>query len=151
MKLYVAYGSNLNKNQMSRRCPGARPLYSGYLNNWELIYRGSKTGAYASIRRKKNSRVPVGIWEITPDDEIHLDMYEGYPRFYQKRNVFVTLENDRKVKAMVYIMRDDAKPGEPSANYIDTIIKGYKDFYLDFAYLIESISKNLEETKKERN
>ena len=51
MKLYVAYGSNLNKEQMSHRCPDAKPVYTGYLENWELIYRGSKTGAYATIRR----------------------------------------------------------------------------------------------------
>lgn len=42
MKLYVAYGSNLNKEQMSHRCPDAKPVYTGYLENWELIYRGSK-------------------------------------------------------------------------------------------------------------
>lgn len=55
MKLYVAYGSNLNKEQMSHRCPDAKPVYTGYLENWELIYRGSKTGAYATIRRKKDT------------------------------------------------------------------------------------------------
>ena len=56
MKLYVAYGSNLNKQQMRHRCPSAKPVYTGYLNNWELIYRGSKTGSYATIRRKKGYR-----------------------------------------------------------------------------------------------
>ena len=40
MKLYVAYGSNLNKQQMRHRCPSAKPVYTGYLNNWELIYEG---------------------------------------------------------------------------------------------------------------
>ena len=52
MKLYVAYGSNLDKEQMKYRCPLARPVQSGYLDNWQLIYRWSKTGAYASIRYK---------------------------------------------------------------------------------------------------
>lgn len=60
MKLYVAYGSNLDKEQMKYRCPSARPVQSGYLDNWQLIYRGSKTGAYASIRYKK--RMPCSRW-----------------------------------------------------------------------------------------
>ena len=30
MKLYVAYGSNLNKEQMSHRCPDAKPVYTGF-------------------------------------------------------------------------------------------------------------------------
>lgn len=55
-KLYVAYGSNLSKEQMARRCPTAKIYGIGFLNNWELIYRGSKTGAYATIRRKKEAK-----------------------------------------------------------------------------------------------
>lgn len=62
MKLYVAYGSNLDKKQMKYRCPLARPVQSGYLDNWQLIYRGSKTGAYASIRYKK--RMSCSRWNM---------------------------------------------------------------------------------------
>ena len=76
MKLYVAYGSNLNKQQMRHRCPSAKPVYTGYLNNWELVYRGSKTGSYATIRRKKGDRVPVVVWGIQHSDERNLDIYE---------------------------------------------------------------------------
>lgn len=150
MKLYVAYGSNLDKMQMKYRCPGARPVYSGHLENWQLIYRGSKTGAYASIRYKKGCRVPVGIWEITAHDEKFLDMYEGYPSFYQKKNIYVHLEDGSRVKAMVYIMRSDAAPGVPSKQYMRTILRGYADFHLDENYLIESLIRNQDETGKER-
>lgn len=150
MKLYVAYGSNLDKMQMKYRCPGARPVYSGHLENWQLIYRGSKTGAYASIRYKKGCRVPVGIWEITAHDEKFLDMYEGYPSFYQKKNIYVHLEDGSRVKAMVYIMRSDAAPGVPSKQYMRTILRGYADFHLDENYLIESLIRNQDETRKER-
>ena len=150
MKLYVAYGSNLDKMQMKYRCPGARPVYSGHLENWQLIYRGSKTRAYASIRYKKGFRVPVGIWEITADNERSLDMYEGYPSFYQKKNIYVHLEDGSRVKAMVYIMRSDATPGVPSKQYMRTILRGYADFHLDENYLIESVIRNREETGKER-
>ena len=100
MKLYVAYGSNLNKQQMRHRCPSAKPVYTGYLNNWELIYRGSKTGSYATIRRKKGYRVPVVVWGIQHSDERNLDIYEGYPRFYSKQNVYVTISDDSHIKAI---------------------------------------------------
>lgn len=123
--LYVAYGSNLNKQQMRHRCPSAKPVYTGYLNNWELIYRGSKTGSYATIRRKKGYRVPVVVWGIQHSDERNLDIYEGYPRFYSKQNVYVTISDDSHIKAMVYIMFKGAKPGQPSERYIDTIYQGF--------------------------
>ena len=102
-KLYVAYGSNLNIAQMALRCPTAHIYGTGLLNNWELIYRGSMTGSYATIRRRKGSAVPVVVWSIMENDEKSLDIYEGYPRFYFKQNVMVDLPSGKK-KAMVYIM-----------------------------------------------
>ena len=64
-KFYIAYGSNLDKARMAQRCPQAVPYASGWLDGWELIYRGSKTGNYATIRPAKKEFVPVGIWQIT--------------------------------------------------------------------------------------
>ena len=63
-KLYIAYGSNLNLAQMAARCPSARVYAKGVLNNWELVYRGHKANAHATIIRKRGSTVPVLVWEI---------------------------------------------------------------------------------------
>ena len=119
-KLYVAYGSNLNIAQMALRCPTAHIYGTGLLNNWELIYRGSMTGSYATIRRRKGSAVPVVVWSIMENDEKSLDIYEGYPRFYFKQNVMVDLPSGKK-KAMVYIMDLKRKPGRPSQRYVESI------------------------------
>ena len=77
-------------------------------------------------------------------------MYEGYPSFYQKKNIYVHLKGGARIKAMVYIMRPDAAPGTPSGQYMRTILRGYADFHLDEDYLIESLIRNQEETRKER-
>lgn len=146
-KLYVAYGSNLNKEQMARRCPTAKIYEIGFLKNWELIYRGSRTGAYATIRRKKGKIVPVAVWKIEDIDERNLDIYEGYPRFYFKRNIMVWLPTGLK-KAMVYIMDPARLPGIPSFHYIDTIYKGYSDCGLDYQYLMDSLYLNRKEIEK---
>lgn len=146
-RLYIAYGSNLNIEQMAHRCPTARIYSAGYLNNWELIYRGSKTGAYATIRRKKGSMVPIVVWEIQREDERSLDIYEGYPVFYFKQSVMASLPQGKK-KAMVYIMDTSRLPRRPSQKYIDTIYEGYIDNDLDLVYLEESLLLNEEEIKK---
>ena len=147
MKYYVAYGSNLDMEQMARRCPDARPYASGILKGYELIYRGSLTGSYATIRKRKGKMVPVGVWCISPADERSLDRYEGYPHFYQKQTVSVALESGLDVEGMVYIMRRDAKPGRPYQGYVDTLLRGYLDFGLDESYLLESLELNRNETK----
>ena len=86
-KLYVAYGSNLNLKQMAYRCPSASIYGTGQLTNWELLYRGSATNSHATIAKKHGSYVPVLLWNIEPEDEKRLDIYEGYPRYYYKQNV----------------------------------------------------------------
>ena len=145
MKYYVAYGSNLNLEQMAYRCPDATVVGKGIVENYGLKYRGSKTGAYATIIKEKGKHVPVLVWKISPNDERNLDRYEGFPTFYYKKNVAVKMANGEKLNAMVYIMFDEAKPGTPSNYYMRTIYDGYIANGLDLNILFESFDDNDEE------
>ena len=72
-RLYFAYGSNLNMAQMAQRSPTATPLGSAYFPGWRLVFRG-----VADIEiGEPEDLLPVGIWEIGPEDEAALDRYEG--------------------------------------------------------------------------
>ena len=84
----------------------------------------------------------VGIWEITPADEISLDRYEGFPRLYRKETVGVELKG-KAVKAMMYLM-NDGLPCLPSKWYLDAIAEGYENVGLDTVHL----TKALEHTKE---
>ena len=48
MKYYVAYGSNLNREQMAHRCPEAKLVGTGMLSNYEMVFRGNKSNAVAT-------------------------------------------------------------------------------------------------------
>ena len=37
-KLYIAYGSNLNLEQMAHRCPTAKVAGTAMLHNWRLAF-----------------------------------------------------------------------------------------------------------------
>ena len=135
-KYYIAYGSNLNVQQMKFRCPGAKVVGKSVIKNYELLYKGSKTGSYLTIEKKNGSVVPVAVWEVTADDEKRLDAYEGYPNFYYKKNMKITLaETGKIINAFVYIMHEERSLGIPSQNYISTCRFGYTIFGFDFKYL----------------
>ena len=136
-KLYVAYGSNLNLNQMGRRCPNAKVVGIGLLKDYQLTFR-----RVATIEKVEGAETPVGVWEITPKDEQALDIYEGYPHMYRKETVAVEL-GDKTVEAMVYIM-NEGRPAMPPDGYYHTILEGYGDVGLDTKYLEDA----LEDTKK---
>lgn len=140
-KLYVAYGSNLHLAQMAARCPSATIFGVGQLNNWVLLYRGRNGNAHATIARKKGASVPVLVWNIEPSDERHLDMYEGYPRYYFKQNVMVDIGNQKR-KAMVYIMDLHQRAARPSCTYVETIRQGYIDNGLNMEYFEDSLDRN---------
>ena len=145
MKLYVAYGSNLNLEQMAYRCPDAHIVGRGMIYDYALKYRGSKTGAYLTIIREKGKKVPVVVWAISESDEHNLDRYEGFPTFYYKKRMKVALENGKSIYAMAYVMFDKALPGIPSEYYIQTCLKGYLANGLDVDVFYESLEDNLNE------
>lgn len=145
MKYYVAYGSNLNLEQMAYRCPDATIVGKGIIENYALKYRGSKTGAYATVIKEKGKYVPVLVWKISHSDERSLDIYEGFPTFYYKKNITVKMANGSRMRAMVYIMFDEAVPGAPSNRYMRTIYEGYLANGLDLNILFQSFDENDEE------
>lgn len=146
---YIAYGSNLNLAQMKRRCPTAKVIGTALLKNWELLFKGSKTGSYLTIEPNTGSIVPVVVWEITSDDEKALDRYEGYPIFYYKKKIKVICKISeigisKCINAFAYIMHEERAIGMPTAAYMSTCIEGYKSFRFDENTLIEAYNKSLE-------
>lgn len=148
-KYYVAYGSNLNVRQMKMRCPGATILGTAKLKDYELLFKGSKTGSYLTIEKKEGSTVPVAIWEVTESDEKSLDRYEGYPIFYYKKEMKLQYKGirtgkRRTVNAFVYIMNEENPVGVPSIYYMKACIDGYDTFYFDKNILINAYKKSME-------
>lgn len=137
-RLYVAYGSNLNKKQMKYRCPTAKLYGTGEIKNYELQFKGHPNGAFATIAPKEGSSVPVAVWEIQPRDELSLDRYEGYPSHYFKQDVPVPLDGE-EVNAMVYIMNLKMGFGLPSPSYYHTVYEGYNDCKLDTDILDKAV------------
>lgn len=128
--LYIAYGSNLNIEQMSSRCPYATPIGNAVLKDYQLLFRGGWGGSVATVEPKEGSSVPVLIWEITPRCEDALDRYEGWPRLYRKETVGVEF-GGKTIEAMVYVMDERHPLGSPNQGYLNTIKEGYESAGFD--------------------
>ena len=134
--IYFAYGSNLNKQQMKRRCPHAQHLGKAVLKDWQLTFQKSSTGFYCNIVPCEGAKTPIGLWYI-PDSELAiLDRYEGYPTCYGREKV-KAYEMTGKVgrppvwHGVLYRMPEDRPYGFPTKKYIRTCLEGYKDFGMD--------------------
>ena len=145
-RYYLAYGSNLNIAQMQFRCPDAKAVGTAVIPDYELLFKGSLTGAYLTIEPKAGAHVPVGVWEVSAADELKLDRYEGFPSFYYKKEMRIPVKDIRTGKtrqhdAFVYIMHEDRKLGIPTDMYVRTCLEGYRDFGFDTAPLRQAFLK----------
>lgn len=145
-RYYIAYGSNLNVQQMRMRCPKATILGTANLKDWELLFKGSKTGSYLTIERCEGDTVPVVIWEVKDSDEAALDRYEGFPTFYYKKDIRLQYKGivtgrRRTITAFAYIMHEDRPIGVPSNFYMRTCLDGYDTFNFDRSVLINAYYK----------
>lgn len=125
-KLFVAYGSNLSREQMARRCPQACVVGGGLVYGYRLRFRGAPGYGVANIEPARWCSVPVLLWEVNEFDEQALDAYEGVPRLYTKDPVCVTLSTGRECFAWAYIMTSGHGLAAPAAGYFETILRGYE-------------------------
>ena len=153
-RYYLAYGSNLNVHQMMYRCPTARIIGTAVIPDYQLLFKGSKTGSYLTIEPKEGCSVPVAVWSVEDLDERRLDAYEGFPHFYYKKEMKLPITGIktgtvRLRDAFVYIMHEERPLGTPTAHYLQVCYEGYDHFGFDPKYLVDAYIASSKEDKNE--
>ena len=153
-KYYLAYGSNLNLEEMKSRCPLSKPVGAAVIPNYRLVYKGVPYRSFLTIEPCEGETVPVGIYEITEKDEARLDIYEGVPSLYTKERITITVDGT-ELEAIIYIMNSKHSYNFPSEKYLARCLEGYQQFNFDTAHLINALfttELNLSrQTKKQKN
>ena len=137
MKYYLAYGANMSVDMMGDRCPDAKLIGTGTLENFRLMFKGEPPRSYGTIEPWENFCVPFVLWDISARDEKNLDRYEGYPRVYQKHTVTVEV-NGQTVKAMYYAKPETEPVGAPNDHYVAVLWDAYERFGFDMDILIRA-------------
>jgi len=137
VKLYFAYGMNTNKDEMAYRCPAAVPVGKAVLHGYQFEFK-----SFATIVPNPNEKVEGALWSITPIDEMALDVLEGFPEFYTKKNVKV-IHDDMSYIAMTYIMSPREQNYPPSDGYYSMVSEGYQQFGLSQSQLLEAKTKTI--------
>jgi len=134
--LYFAYGSNLNRQDMTDRCPSAKPVAPALLEGWGLTFRG-----VADIEPAARRQVQGALWLLSAEDLVSLDRYEGVPSHYERRLVEVQTEEGTR-RALTYVMTTNTYLGMPSDWYLGRIEDGFRDWGLS----ADSLQRAVRET-----
>ena len=82
----------MNNSQMKSRCPSSRFISRAYLVDYKFFYDGyskNRKEAVANIVGSSGDIVWGGLFQINQDDLLALDLYEGYPIYYQRKNIAI--------------------------------------------------------------
>ncbi len=124
-RVFAAYGIGLNRAEVAKHCPTAKPIGTAELKNFKLAFRGGDAYAIATIEKAKGGSVPALLWEITPQDEAALDRWIGMPEQYRKETVKIRW-NGTAMDVLVYILTGNKPRNKPSAFYYSTLLEGYR-------------------------
>ena len=139
--LYFAYGSNLDRRQFARRCPGSRPVAPAVLRGYRLAFRG---GGHADIVQEKGGLVRGALYQVTKRDVEALDRYEGVPTYYHRITVFVKDERRRVRRAFAYKMGNGFEEAAPALSYALIILRGCRDWGIEPDAQLEAALKTRE-------
>lgn len=149
---YFAYGSNLNLSQMYKRCTSARLEYQGYLPHYDMEFLGSnrRGNGVMNIYPSEGKDIYGAIFSITKSDLKALDIYEGYPSLYIRKEIPIKIIGDDgdltgELSCITYFMNKDMnkfKMCPPSEYYFLTILQGYKDCCLPNTNYMKHIRTN---------
>lgn len=136
---YFAYGSNMKQSRLEERVKRIGLVWNiGFLESHFLCFnkiRGDGSG-YANIEVKDNDRVWGVLYQLTNEEIMLLDSYEGVPDDYRRISKAVhTIESN--YTAELYIanpnMTDDNLM--PRRKYLDYLIKGATEHNLLQKYI----------------
>jgi hypothetical protein len=128
MTLHFAYGSNMSRVLMRRRCPGARGLGAAWLDGWRFVI--TRDG-YASLVRAPGARVHGVLWRLTPRDLAALHAYEQ--RAYLRRIVPVR-QGGARLPALVYLAPERGG-GRARPGYQELVVASARDWRLPDDYV----------------
>jgi gamma-glutamylcyclotransferase (GGCT)/AIG2-like uncharacterized protein YtfP len=131
MRLYFAYGSNMDRAHMAKLCRGGEAL--GVATAENQIYYIAASG-YASIAPRRNARVYGVLWKINAQDLGKLDAYESVETGLYCAAAIPVRHNGKLLRAMIYYALE-AKPGYPKPGYQENIIAAARDWQFPSEYL----------------
>jgi len=94
MTLYFAYGANMERAAMAKRCQSARALGPALLRGWRYVI----VGGYGSVAPARGMSVFGVLWRLTPRDLAALNTFESLDSGLYRRAV-MTVSVDTGVEA----------------------------------------------------
>jgi hypothetical protein len=131
MTLYFAYGANMNRAGMARRCPGVRAFGPARLAGYRFFVG---IDGWGSVKPAPGASVHGVLWRLTPRDIAALHAYELLHRGLYVLRLLPVRHGTRHFRATIYLLRRRS-PGRPKPGYVEMIAACARDWNLPERYV----------------
>ena len=131
MTPYFAYGSNMSRASMARRCPNARAIGPARLEAWRFIV---SLDGFASVVPAPGGIVHGVLWRLSARDLATLNAYESLDSGLYLRRTLPVRSASRVVPALVYVGRE-RRPGQPRPGYQRVLVAAAREWQLPEPYV----------------
>lgn len=132
MPLYFAYGANMDRAAMQKRCPKSPPLGRARLMGHRFVIMVSGHG---SVKRDLQREVHGVLYDLAFADIPALDRYEDIARgLYRKITQPVLREGAGPMKALLYV-GVASEEGEARGDYLDHVVAAARSWALPETYI----------------
>ncbi len=144
MPLYFAFGSNMDTDQMARRCPGTEPVGRATLADHRLVFRGpsrNRGGGVLSVDASPDDTVTGVLYAVGDEHLLALDRYEGAPEWYLRMPCSVVGSDGRAHDAILYRLPGHVTEMPPTAAYLTQVAAAFGAHGLDPAPLHDATDR----------
>jgi cation transport regulator ChaC len=131
MMCHFAYGSNMSRVLMRRRCPAAKEIGPATLPGCRFVITND---GYASIVPSRGGTVHGVLWRLTPRDVAALNVYESLGSGLYVKMTLPVRSAGRRIAAMVYVARS-RNAGRPKSGYLDAVLEAARERGLPETYV----------------
>ena len=132
MTLYFAYGANMERDGMRKRCPGATALGPAVLRGFRYVI----ADGYGSVAPAPGAQVFGVLWRLTPRDLAALNLFESLDSGLYRRATFTVERDGKRARALIYVGRGGGRP-RPMPGYQERVIASAADWCMPRRYLAE--------------
>jgi gamma-glutamylcyclotransferase (GGCT)/AIG2-like uncharacterized protein YtfP len=129
--LHFAYGSNMSRMLMHRRCPTVVTIGAARLDGWRFIV--TRDG-YASIVPARGAVVHGVLWRVGARDLAALNAYESLDSGLYRRRMLAVRHGSRARPALVYVGRE-RREGRSRPGYQHLVVAAARDWHLPEQYI----------------
>ena len=130
--IYFAYGANMERAAMRRRCGAATPLGPAVLRGWRYVI----AQGYGSVAPAAGRRVFGVLWRLTPRDLAALNAFESLDSGLYRRAMLTVETGGQRVRALVYVGRRRGRR-RPMPGYQERLVAAAQDWRLPQRYVAE--------------